>query len=263
VVFRTASRLSASGPGKGRFTPNATREMHTAFRFSPPSNLTTAPHCKLLFFQKSQWSQKIQWSFSSKVWQLMRKKFQHGRKLHLYLETDDNSTNWTWSAWDFERVKRGTQSDFTAMEAASKEWKNALNDRTSKKAELKANPVNILKERNFAATAQHQYCLKVWQIVLLHPLLYRHEICLSAWVEQRQWRLFNTSTFRHEILFLSSWSPMISSQYAKSFRTLLCNTVHAFSISSAVLRFTANGVLKTLKREDMIPKTFSSVFLAQ
>jgi len=56
---------------------------------------------------------------------------------------------------------------------------------------------------------------------------------------------------------------MTSSQYAELFRNLLYNTVHAFTTSSAVLRFTANGVLKTLKREDMIPKTFSTVFLAQ
>jgi len=53
---------------------------------------------------------------------------------------------------------------------------------------------------------------------------------------------------------------MISSQFAESFRNLLCNTVHAFTTSSAVLRFTANGVLKTLKREDMISKHFLRFF---
>jgi len=51
-----------------------------------------------------------------------------------------------------------------------------------------------IKEINFAATVQHHHCLKVRQIVLLHPLLYRHEICLSDWVEQRQWRPFHTTT---------------------------------------------------------------------
>ena len=31
------------------------------------------------------------------------------------------------------------------METASKEWKNAVNDRTSKHAELKAKPLNVLE----------------------------------------------------------------------------------------------------------------------
>ena len=132
--------------------------------------------------------------------------------------------------------------------------KNSLGPAQSPRYRCRTRPVAY--EENF-------HCLKVRQIVLLHPLLYRHEICLSDGVEQRQWRPFHTSTFRHEILFLSSWSHMISSQYAESFRNLLCNTVHPFTTSSVVLRFTANGVLKNLKREDMIPKTFSTVFLAQ
>jgi len=56
---------------------------------------------------------------------------------------------------------------------------------------------------------------------------------------------------------------MISSEYAESFRNMLCNSVQALTASSAVLRFTANGLLKTLKQEDMTPKAFSTVFLAR
>jgi len=66
-----------------------------------------------------------------------------------------------------------------------------------------------------------------------------------------------------KIMFLSSWSPMISSQCAESIRNVLCNSVQAFTTSSAVLRFTANGLPKTLKQEGMIPKAFSTVFLAR
>ena len=47
--------------------------------------------------------------------------------------------------------------------------------------------------------------------------------------------------FIMKILFLSLWSPMISSQYAESIRNMLCNSVQAFTTWSAVLRFTANG----------------------
>jgi len=37
-------------------------------------------------------------------------------------------------------------------------------------------------------------------------------------------------------------------------------TVQALTASSAVLRFTANGLLKTVKREDMIQKPFPLFF---
>jgi len=56
---------------------------------------------------------------------------------------------------------------------------------------------------------------------------------------------------------------MVSSQYAEWFRNMLCNTVQAFTTSSAVLGVTAIALLKTPKREDMIPKAFSTVLLAR
>jgi len=56
---------------------------------------------------------------------------------------------------------------------------------------------------------------------------------------------------------------MISSQYAESIRNKLGNSVQAFTTSSTVLRFTANGLLNTLQQDDMIPKAFSTVFLAR
>jgi len=74
-----------------------------------------------------------------------QKVFDTEENYNCYLETDDNTTNWTWSAWDFKQVKWGTQSVVIAMEAASKEWKNAVNGRISKKAEITAKPLNILE----------------------------------------------------------------------------------------------------------------------
>ena len=97
-----------------------------------------------------------------------------------YLETYDNTANWMWSAWDFKRVKRGSQSEFTAMEAATKEWKIPVNDRTCKQAELTAKPLNILE--NIVLLLQPVNCrltaLYFWYIAGLVQPYYGTELHL-------------------------------------------------------------------------------------
>jgi len=103
----------------------------------------SAPHCKLFCFRSRNDLKTSNGPSLRKCGKWCQKVSNTEENCKCCLETDDNTKNWTWSAWDFKRMKWGTQSEVTPMEAATKERKNAVHDRTCKQAELTANPLNI------------------------------------------------------------------------------------------------------------------------